>query len=300
MATEQEQVKRITNNIEEAYQALRRVAANVSGLLAVGRATCDEVKAYNLWALAIYDAQRGMLTHLRSIGEKGVPELPSYPTLFAWKGVTGENAYKIDCSRETSSLSDALSAAFASSAQPETKFLSSNEIRIVTSDPHVFTPGQTPSLVELTQAGTNAGLGLTPLVIVVIATISIGLVAAAVIALSKYLQERNIQEQTTERTMIQAKAFENYTAARMSCYSSCMNKPSATVDSCVRVCKTLVDKPKLDVTPRSGLDKDKGLGVFGTVGLIVIVSLGGIAVLKLYKKGAFDRFKSSEPSGDAA
>jgi hypothetical protein len=293
MATEEDQVKRITNNIEEAYQALRRVAANISGLLAVGRATCDEVKAYNLWALAIYDAQRGMLAHLRAQGDKNVPELPNYPTLFAWKGVSGENAYKIDCARETSSLSDALSAALASTAQPDTKFLSSNEIRIVTSDPHVFTPGQTPSLVELTQTGMNVGLG-NPVLIIVIAAISIALVATAIVALSRYLQERNIQEQTTERTMIQAKAFENYTAARMSCYSSCMNKPGATVDACIRTCKTLVDKPKLDVTPRSGLTKDSSLGVFGTVGLIVVAGLGGVVVLRLYKKGYFNRFKASD------
>src|SRR5690349_4434246 len=120
MATQEqtEQVKRITESLENTYQNLRKVARNISGLLAVNRATCDEIKAYNLYAMSVYDAQRGMLTNLRANGVTDAPALPQSPTLFAWKGVAGEDAFTINCTGEETSLSGALARALSSTADP--------------------------------------------------------------------------------------------------------------------------------------------------------------------------------------
>lgn len=292
------QVKRITDNIEESFQNLRKIARNLSTLLIVGRATCDEIKAYNLYALAIYDSQRAMLTHLRANGVTDAPELPPSPTLFGWKGVSGENAFRIDCTGQATSLSDALSQAFASAAQPNAVFVGSDQIRIVTQDPNVFFPERDmPSLDEITKQAATAGLGVAPMVIVLIAGLTLGLVAYAVSALAALLKEKNIQEQTTVRANVQLKAFEAYSTARMSCYDSCIGKGN-TVDACVKTCKTLVDKPKIDVTPRSGLPPaDDSFGLFAKVGLVTLAGLGGLIIFKMHKRGMFDRFKSG---GDAA
>lgn len=298
MADQSAQVKKITDNIEATFQELRKVAKNISGLLAVGRATCDEIKAYNLYALAIYDVQRGSLASLRASGEAGVPDHPPYPTMFAWKGVSGENAWKIDCSKDSGPvngpsdrLTSALSSAFASAAQPGTKFLSSKEIQIMTSDPFVFSPDKNmPSLEEITNQAHNAGLGFPVVLVVIVAGIVLAIGAVALAAFAKYLQEKNIQEQTTERTKLQVQAFNQYTATRMNCYDSCINK-GGSIDSCIKTCKSLVDKPVLDVTPRSGIDDDAG-GTLSKIGFIVVAGVGAIALLKLYQRGTFDNMFS--------
>ena len=97
-ADDQATIASVTANLEETYQNLRAASTSIAGLLSLGRATCDEVVAYNVWALAVYNSQRGMLDALRGAGEQGVPALPTYPTLFAWNGVDGADALTIDCS----------------------------------------------------------------------------------------------------------------------------------------------------------------------------------------------------------
>lgn len=287
-------VKKITDNIESTYQSLRKVARNLSGLLAVGRATCDEIKAYNLYAVAVYDTQRGMLATLRAKGQN-VPALPPTPTLFAWKGVSGDKAFQIDCKKEANSLQGSLAAAMASSAQPDAKFLSAQDIQVVSQDPNVFFPERT-SLAQIAQQGANAGLGgelgIAPVIVIVIAAIAIAVAAIAIPALMQYLKEKEIQEETTARTKLQAQAFENYTATRMSCYDSCISKGN-TIDSCIKTCKGLVDKPQLDVIPRSGLTT--GSPLLQKVGLIAVAGIGALILLKLHRSGVFEGMFRSRP-----
>jgi hypothetical protein len=286
-----EQVKRITQNIEETYQALRKTARNLSGLLAVNRATCDEIKTYNLYALAVYHTQRGMLTTLRAAGETGVPELPPSPTLFAWKGVSGDQALMVDCSKETKSLEGALALAFASAADPNPKFLGSEQIKILTQDKDVFLPEKDiPSLDDLAKIGASAGLGnnnglgLPPLVIAIIIAGIVLIVGVGFVAFSKYLQEKRIQEETTERTKIQAKAFESYTAARMACYDQCISA-KGSISECQETCKKLIDKPQLDVTPRSGIKPDSGmLEKIGFAVVAVGLAYGGYKLYTRHKE----------------
>ncbi len=66
MADTATRVQTITANLEQTFQNLRLAARNISGLLATGKATCDEVQAYNVWALATYQAQIGMANALQT------------------------------------------------------------------------------------------------------------------------------------------------------------------------------------------------------------------------------------------
>lgn len=275
-----DRVKLITDQLEATYQNLRLAAANISGLLQVGRATCDEIKAYNLWALATYNAQRGMLDTLRAQGEEGVPDAPEYPTLFAWNGLTGEDAVNFDCTGQPSSLSGAMARAL-SGPDENSVFLGTNQIKIVTTDQHVYNPEASPSFATLlaiqdSRANKTTQLGYV-WVLIAIAGIAIS-IAIAVTELLHYLQASNLEEETTKRTQIQSQAYATYTAARLQCYASAKSS-GKTDEEATAICTKLVDPPKFDKPPGSS-----EWGLLQYVGLTVV--LGGVAMLgwKLYER----------------
>lgn len=267
-------VKKIAASLEETYQSLRRTAANISGLLAVGRAACDEIKAYNLWALAVYNTQRGMLTALRAAGETGVPDLPPMPTLFAWKGVSGAEAWKIDCDREQQGLTGVLRAAMMSGRAPI--YLSTSQIDIVTQGQGLDVSAA-PSLEKLDQMT----LGAIPLVWIVVAGLAVTVsLSLGIVALSRYMTEQSIQTETTERTAIQAAAFEKYTAARMACYADCTARGNSA-EVCAQTCARLVDKPNLKIDPARA---SSGTGFFTSAGIIAALSATGFVIWKVVKR----------------
>jgi len=283
---DEDRIRTITANLETTYQNMRLAAANVSGLLSVGRATCDEVKAYNLWALATYNAQRGMLSTLRAAGDQGVPELPEAPTLFSWQGMDGSQALDFDCSGDISSENvDSLQGAMKKALRgPSSKavYLSLEQVNIVTTDQHMYDPENSPSFKTLSDvaAKQQAGLGIAPvLLIIVIAGIAIG-VALGIKALMAYLTENSIQEETTERTRVQSDAFQRYTAARLSCYSSCTAQGKST-EECVSTCAKLVEKPDIKIDSARGIAE---WGALQWVGLVAVVSFGSLIAYKLYRR----------------
>lgn len=273
MATSDD-VKKIAAALEATYQSLRRTAANISGLLAVGRATCDEIKAYNLWALAVYNTQRGMLTALRAAGEPGVPDLPPLPTLFAWKGVSGAEAWKIDCDREQQGLTGVLRAAMTPTGRPPI-YLSTGQIDIVTQGQGLDVSAA-PSLARLDQQLTT--LGNPYLIWIVVAGLAVTVsLTLGIVALTRYLTEQSIQTETTERTQIQAAAFEKYTAARMACYADCTARGNSA-ETCAATCARLVDKPNLKIDPAR---PSSGTGFFAAAGILAVAVGGGFAAWKL-------------------
>jgi len=280
-------LKTISDNIEGMYQSLRQAAANISGLLQGGQATCDEVRAYNLWALATYNTQRGMLDTLRAGGESGVPDLPAAPTLFAWAGIEGIDALNIDCGGQASSLSGLMKKAMRGPA-PTTQFLSTNEIQIITTDPHVFQPDKAPTFKTLLavqqarQQQAMAGLGF-PLVLIVIAAIVVS-VSVAISAIMHYLDVNAVQEANTEQTKIQAQAFSEYTNARLTCMANC-TAAGKSQDDCVAQCKQLVTPPHITLP-----GQDSSWGTLQWVGFLTLATAGSFVAWKLYQ-----RHKAGQP-----
>lgn len=289
MASEAERLQAITNNIESLYQAMRRAAGNISGLLQVGQATCEEVRAYNLWARATYNTQRGMLATLRASGQSSVPELPPNPTLFAWRGVSGEAAWQINC--DDSSLSGAKALSAAMKPRKATRKLSIDEIAIVTSDQFVFDPDRAPSFAALVQAqeaqrsGAMAGLGAAPVALIVIAAIVIAVSTAAIVAaVMKYLETSEVQESNSKQVALQADAFANYTAARLECLKTCTGQGGKTED-CVATCNKIVDKPSFQL-PGAG----RKWGWLEWTGFTVVAGVGAMIIF-----GAVARRQSGRP-----
>jgi hypothetical protein len=295
MDAQAQTVKAITDNIEAAYQGLRRTAQNISMLLSAGQATCQEVKAYNLYALSVYNTQRAMLTRMRAAGQTGIPELPPFPTLFAWKGVAGPDAFKVDCGKSgmagvpfgtyslaAPQLGSVLAEAMNSTRLQSPTYLSSDQINIITSDKQVAIREQDfPSLAQV----TNAGLGLPPLAIIVVAAIAITVTVSAVVySIMQYLTESKIQEETSARTKLQVQAYENYTATRAACFNDCVSRGNS-VAGCVAQCGKLVKEPDIrEMTGRGGAGG--GMSTLETVGLATVAGIGGVVLFMLYRRRA--------------
>lgn len=284
MADQAKQLKAIADNLESTWQSLRKAASHIAGLLQLGRATCDEVRAYNLWAVAIYNTQRGMLTTLRANGQTDVPQLPPAPTLFTWKGVSGSDAWKIDCSGEASSLAGAMTKALRG-PDDSTQYLSTHEVNVVTQDQFLMQPDQAPSFAQLValqqqraQEGVaGTGLGVTWAVVILIAGITVG-VGVALAAIMHYLETTEVKEQETKQIAHQADAFANYTSARLSCYSSCTASGKST-EECVQTCAKLVDKPKFTL-PGQG----KPWGMLQWIGFTVVAGAGTLVAFKIWQR----------------
>lgn len=287
MATDAERLDALGKSIQTTWELMRRAAANIAGLLQLGTATCDEVRAYNLWAIAIYNTQRGMLATMRANGEVGVPELPAAPTLFAWKGAQGADAWNVDCSGQASSL-NGLGAVMKKALKGPTAgttFLSTNEIQIVTQDQFVMQPDSSPTFAALVQlqnqgpiASQVAGLGIAWAVVILIATIAVT-VTVSVVAILKYLEVSEIQEANVAQVQAQADAFANYTAARLSCYSQCTTTGGQSAD-CVAKCKSLIDKP--DIKTPGQLTAEWGM--LQWIGFTVVAGAGTLLAVKAYKR----------------
>lgn len=288
-----DRLKTITNNIEGTWRALRRAAANIAGLLQAGRATCDEVRAYNLWAVATYNTQRGLLATLRANGETGIPELPPAPTLFAWKGVQGADAWKINCTAATSSLKGAMQAALRGPAA-DTQYLSTHEVAIVTQDQFLTQPDDAPSFATLAAQTQRGQLGVAWAIVIIIAAIAVT-VTVSLVAIMKYLEASDLQESNTKQTQAQADAFAAYTAARLSCFASCTAEGKSAAD-CAPICAKLVDKPTFF---KPGADPTKW-GTFQWIGFTVVAGVGTMIAFNLWQRKREGRQLIELPSLEGA
>ncbi len=271
-------VKATTNNIETGYQALRKASANIQTLLYAGQATCDDLKAYNLWALAIYGTQQTMLATLRATGVSA-PQSIAYPTLFTWKGVPGAQAWQINCNPSTNTLSGALAAAMAP-VSPTSQFVDPKMITVIHAQPE--NQGALPSYGQLIQQ--NGALGIFGIDDLFIAGIVIAVIAAsaAIVALASYFKEKDIQEETTKRNAIQLQAYQSYTEQRAACYTKCVAIAGNSAEGCTTQCARLVPAPQIVTDAARGV-ATSGLGILGTIGLIALAAVGGVAAVHYYK-----------------
>lgn len=280
MATDAQRLQTIAHNIEILYQQMRRAAAAIAGLLQLGRATCKEVRAYNLWALACYNTQRGMLATLRANGEPNIPELPPYPTMFTWKGFSGENAWNIDCDSAENNLSGVLRDAM-SDKKPQ--YLSTEQIAIVTQDQHVFDPEASPSFKQLLERQVDAAKAENNLgaatIFIVIAAITIG-VSVAVAAIMKYLETSAVQEANSEQVALQAKAYADYTGAKLDCLKTCTGQGQST-EQCVDTCRGLVKEPEINLP-----GAEKPWGWLQWTGFTVVAGVGATVAYRIWQRKA--------------
>lgn len=284
MALTQDQsaaLQRITGNVENGYQAMVRSKTALSVLIAAGKATCQEVRAYNLYTTAIYNFQKATLATMRGAGQSDVPEKPPAPVYVMWKGVTGDKALNIDCAQ----------AQMAGAIQAPTSDFYVNASMVefrVGSDTADAVPIATISqLVAAAKQNTAAeaqaqpGLGAVPLVTIVIVGIIVALAAAVAVALTYLYSDLKAREEETKQIAIQATQYEKTLAARATCFDSCISH-SNSPDDCTKACaKTL---PEFDPSYRP----QTSWGLFATIGVVAVAAIGGVIAYRYWKRDHFD------------
>lgn len=276
-AAQVQTVKAITENMERGYQAVQRAGNNLRSLLAIGKARCEDLKAYNSWAIAFYHDQEAILDTARQAGEPSVPFAPPMPRLFT--SANGRVGRLINCDITTNSLNGALAAAMAPVTSQST-FIDPRLIRVTQGVQHDL--GPTPSYATLSRMAAGGGLGDFGLTFLIIAGITLILTAIGVAAaLAGMFEERGIQQETTARSALQLEAFARQTEARNACYLACIKSAGANSSGCVADCNRLIPEVKL-VTDSAR--KQVGLSFFSTVGLVLTAGVAGVAAFMLFRR----------------
>lgn len=260
-------VQQIFTSCEKSRLDNERTAKALSVLVSVGRATCADVKKYNLLATATFNFQMGALQQLRAAGMQDIPQSPPPPLLFTWKGIPGTQADKVDCSKDSqlSGLGDF--------------YVSPSDIQMTypVIDPKMMSSVAVSEEIQklIDQEKSEEQLGAAPLVII-IAGVLISLTVVAVTVLVNWLSNVEERKRIIQTLEVQAKQHADTLQTRAACFQACMDKGQDASD-CTQACaKTL---PSFD--PKFPPSVSKGLGILGTIGAISLV--GGIG-LYIYKR----------------
>lgn len=283
-------IKSMTDAIEAAYKSTRVAFTKISGLLQIGQATCAEVRAYNLFALGIYDTQKSMLATLRATGQTGLPNLPTQPNLFAWKGMSGYNALNFPCGSKATNLSGLLGEVLRGPG-PDTQFISIKDVEISTQGIEQYNPGAAPKLAEFVKSleadqamqQAQQGLGALPIVAwIVIAAVSISATTAFIAALAYYFTTSKIEEEGTKRYQQYAETYTAFLATRLKCIEDCVAKGNSQA-GCTAVCERALPVPKnpAEVIKRQQAQQWSTLEL---VGLGAAVLVGGVVVYNLWQR----------------
>lgn len=283
-------IKSLTDALDAAYKSTRVAATKISGLLQFGKATCDEVRTYNLFALGIYDMQKSMLATLRAVGQTGLPNLPTQPTLFAWKGMSGFDALNFPCGSKTATLSGLLGQVLQGPG-PDAQFVSSNDVEVSTQGINLYNPDAAPKLqafvksLEAEQAMRQAQQGQAGLgaffIPILIAAVVVSVAATGIYALAKYFTTAKVEEEDTKRYQQYAETYASFLATRLKCIEDCVARGTSQA-SCAAACERALPVPH---DPAQAIrDRMPKWSTLELVGLSTAVLVGGVVVYKLWQR----------------
>lgn len=260
-------------NVEAAYRQLNRAKTALSALMNAGRATCNDVKTYNLQAKAVYAYQASVASIIRANGAAAPPIPP--PVYVAYKGVPGEQAINIDCSTQINGAAPSVNGVFVDPAKVEWR--------------EGATPSDTAVIQQLTTAAQaavvqgNQTLGAAPLLAAIpIIIVGIVVVVAGYIVLKivEALKDVPAKRETTRQIAIQAEQHSANLEKREKCYADCASRGGDPV-ACAKACDRLI--PDFKPTLPGG-----GWGVIGTIIGIGIVGIVAYAGYQAWQGGMFD------------
>lgn len=260
-------------NVEAAYRQVNKAKTALSALMAAGRATCNDVKTYNLQVKAVYAYQASVASIIKANGGSAPPIPP--PVYVAYKGVPGDQAINIDCSSAQMKGPDGQPAVFVKPDQVE------------------WREGATPSDLAVVQQLTTAAqaaivqgnqtLGAAPLLAAVpIIIVGIVVVVAGYIVLKivEALKDVPAKRETTRQIALQAEQHSANLEKREKCYADCAQRGGDPV-ACAKACDRLI--PGFAPTLPGG-----GWGVLGTLVGIGIVGIVAYAGYRAWQGGMFD------------
>lgn len=260
-------------SVEAAYRENTRCRTALSGLINVGRATCQDVVSYNLATKAVYAYQASVCGIIRANGGNA-PVVPP-PEYIAWRGVAGDAAVDIDCGSPQMRGLGATPTTFVDASQVEWRPGATTQDTI--------TVQQVVAAAQRAQAAGAPGLGVAPLALVTIAvvglfvTIGLAIVLKIVEALTDVPQKKlQMQAIATQRA-----AHKESLEKRWACYQDCTGRGRDPAE-CAKACDRLMPGFK-PVIPGGGL------GIVGTVAGLAIMGVVIYAGWRFVASGGLDR-----------
>lgn len=266
-------------NVEAAHQETVKARTALSALIAIGRATCGDVRAYNLNSKAIYAYQASVCGIIRAHGGDA-PTIPP-PVYIAWRGVAGDQAVDIDCS-------SAQMRGLGANAQGD-YFVGSQQVEwrpgATTADVALINQVVAAGRAAVAAGPTGLGEPVTALAVVTLVIWGIIVIVAGVILLkiAEALTDVPQKRETTRQIAIQAVEHRKSLEQRATCYNDCTSRGRDPVE-CAKACDRLVPGFK-PVLPAGGL------GLVGTIAGVAILGLTIYASWRFVAGGGMERFR---------
>jgi hypothetical protein len=274
-----ENVQAMMANVETAYRQTNATRTALSMLISAGRATCNDVKLYNLRVKAVYAYQASVAGIIRANG--GSPPTVPAPIYVGWRGVQGDAFANVDCSAaQMRGWSRAL-------GRVGDYYVNPNEVE--------WRQGALPAdnttvsqvVAAAGNAAVSAGLGAAPLLAAIpIILIGIIVIVTSVILLKivEALTDVPGKVETTKQVAIQAEQHRLTLEARAKCYGDCVATGKDATE-CAKSCDRML--PKFVATYPGG-----GWGLFGTVAGVAVLGLAVYAGVRYVRAGDGGRSRS--------
>lgn len=255
-ATQAQQLQQIAAQVEVAWRNISSSRTALSFLIQSGKATCTDIKTYNLLAKSTYYYQRSMADTIRGAGGQA-PEVHP-PVYIAYQGKSGDDAVNIDCSQGPLHgwVPDGLGDFYVNPAQVE------------------WRAGMTPSDVTAIQqalAGVSfadrpnqLGLGPAAIVALIIVGIVVSVIGYIALKIAEVLGNLPQKVEYTKQMSITAERHRATMDARAKCLADCQNQGKDAI-ACAKACAKVFP----DYKPPS---QGSGFGLLGWIlggGLVV-------------------------------
>jgi len=259
-------------NVEVAHRQVTKAKTALSVLMNAGRATCNDVKTYNLQVKAVYAYQASVASIIKANGGAAPPIPPPY--YVAYKGVPGDQAINIDCSSAQMKGPDGTPAVFVKPDQVEWREGATPSDTAVIQQ---LTTAANAAVVQGNQTLGNPLLAAIPIVIVGIVVVVAGYIVLKIV---EALKDIPAKRETTRQIAIQAEQHTANLEKREKCYGDCASRGGDAVQ-CAKACDRLIPgfEPKLP---------EGGWGAIGTVLGIAIVGVVAYAGYQAWQGGMFD------------
>lgn len=262
MTPEQEVVESL-NNIERAYQSLKRAAGYLTQQFSMGGVRCVDLRRYNLLMMSVFNAQAGYLELMSGAGVQGLPKAPPFPMLFAVKGVPGEASLDIDCG-----------------SLP--LVVGPNEIRIITGDDAFYDDNpEAKQQFSRFSVPDNGELGWITAVLIVVGIVVVA-TAVTISVIASNRRDQALAYENTKVRQVQSDAFERDQKNRLNAMQKCTLSGGDPVE-CANVIAKLPTLPEAFYKGQPVMNEGLG-GSLGKIALIGAAAVVGLAVVYQFRK----------------
>lgn len=260
-AQQAQQLQAIAAQVEVSWREISKSRTALSYLIQAGRATCTDIKTYNLIAKASHYYQRSMADTIRAAGGQA-PEVHP-PVYIAYRGKSGDDAVNWDCS------SGALAGCVPDGGGDYFVNASVAEWRSGMLPSDVQAIQQTIGRVSFADKPGDLGNPVAAIIAIVIVGIVVSVVGYIALKIVEVLGDLPQKVEYTKQMAITSERHRATMEARAKCLADCQAQGKDAI-ACSKACAKVFPDYK---APGSS-------GGFGILGWVLGVTLvGGLAYL---------------------